>query len=186
MATAIISIFILKKSYKERIEVIEVVEAPKKLNNLVISISREHGTNGKEIARRVAEELGIKFYDKEEIKKFAISHSLTKESYTDDELYRFYLSLDAEKDAIIKQAETIKLIASEDSCVIVGRSSDYILKDNPNLVRVFLYAPLEYRINKVEEMYNDTYQEAKKHVLDSDKSRASYYEVISNLSWGKK
>lgn len=99
-------------------------------------------------------------------------------------MYRFYLSLDAEKDAIIKQAETIKSISREDDCVIVGRASDYILKDNPNLLKIFLYAPLEYRINKVQEMYKDTYQEAKKHVLDSDKSRSSYYEVISNQKWG--
>lgn len=187
VATALISIFILKKSYKEKVEKMTIVEvSAKTAERLVISISREHGTGGKEIARRVAEKLGVKFYDKEEMKKFAISHSLTEDNYTDDELYKFYLSLDAEKDAIIKQAETIKLIASEDNCVIVGRGSDYILKDNPNLIRVFLYAPLEYRINKVKEMYNDTYKEAKKHVLDSDKSRASYYEVISNQPWGKK
>lgn len=186
VTTALISIVILKKSYKEKIETIKIIKAPKINKKLVISISREHGTNGKEIARKVAEKLGIKFYDKEEIKKFAISHSLIQDSYTDDELYKFYLSLDAEKDAIIKQTETIKLIASEDNCVIVGRGADYILKDNPNLIKVFLYAPLEYRINKVKEMYNDTYKDAKKHVLDSDKSRSSYYEVISNQTWGKK
>ena len=187
VATALISIFILKKSYKEKIEtIVEVEKVSKTTKKLVISISREHGTNGKEIAKQVAEKLGLKFYDKEQIKEFAISHSLTQENYTNDELYKFYLSLDAEKDAIIKQAETIKLIASEDNCVIVGRGSDYILKDNPNLIKIFLYAPLEYRINKVKEMYNDTYKDAKKHVLDSDKSRSAYYEVISNQSWGKK
>lgn len=184
--TAIISIFILKKSYKEKIETMTEIKAIKADKNLIISISRQHGTNGKEIARQVAEKLGVKFYDKEEMKKFAISHSLIKDNYTDDELYKFYLSLDAEKDSIIKQAETIKLIASEDNCVIVGRGSDYILKDNPNLIKIFLYAPLEYRINKIQEMYNDTYKDAKKHVLDSDKSRSSYYEVISNQSWGNK
>ena len=186
VATAIISIFILKKSYKERIETIETTKAPKADRNLIISISREHGTNGKEIAREVAEKLGVAFYDKEEMKEFAISHSLAQNVNSDDELYKFYLSLDAEKDAIIKQAETIKAIAADGDCVIVGRASDYILKDNPNLIKIFLYAPLEYRINRVKEMYNDTYKEAKKHVLDSDKSRASYYEVISNQAWGKK
>ena len=189
IATAIISIWILKKSYQEKVEPIRATKTAKvseTAEKLVISISREHGTNGKEIARQVAEKLGVKFYDKEEIKKFAISHSLVENDCTDDELYKFYLSLDVEKDGIIKQAETIKLIASEDNCVIVGRGSDYILRDNPNLIKIFLYAPLEYRIKKVKEMYNDTYKDAKKHVLDSDKSRASYYEVISNQSWGKK
>lgn len=186
VATAIISAFILKKSYKEKIETLETVKAPKAVRNLIISISREHGTNGKEIARKVAERLGVAFYDKEEMKKFAISHSLAQNINSDDDLYKYYLSLDAEKDAIIKQAETIRAIASEGDCVIVGRGSDYILKDNPSLIRVFLYAPLEYRIDRIKEMYNDTYKDAKRHVLDSDKSRASYYEVISNQPWGKK
>lgn len=104
---------------------------------------------------------------------------------TDDELYNLYLSLDVEKDAIIKQSEVIRKIASNGSLVIVGRGADYVLKENPNLVRIFLYAPLEYRINKVSKMYGDTYEKAKKHVLDSDKSRASYYEVITNNVWGR-
>lgn len=125
VATAIISAFILKKSYKEKVETLEVVKAPKADRNLIISISREHGTNGKEIARKVAERIGVAFYDKEEMKKFAISHSLAQNVNSDDELYKYYLSLDAKKDA-------------------------------------------------------------KRHVLDSDKSRASYYEVISNQIWGKK
>ena len=178
--TAIISMFILKQSYDKKIKILEVANTGRKL---IISISRQHGTNGKEIGREVARRLGIKFYDKEEMKKYAVDNSLA-ENTDDEELYRFYLSLDAEKDAIIKQAETIKSISREDDCVIVGRASDYILKDNPNLLKIFLYAPLEYRINKVQEMYKDTYQEAKKHVLDSDKSRSSYYEVISNQKWG--
>lgn len=180
--TAIISVFILKKSYKEKIANLEIQNVS---NKLIISISREHGTNGKEIARNVAKNLGMSFYDKEEIKKFAVEHSLIKEDYTDDDLYRYYLSLDAQKDSIIKQAEIIKLIAKQENCVIVGRASDYILKDNPNLIKIFLYAPLEYRINKVKEIYNDTYDDAKKHVLESDKSRAKYYEIISNKPWGR-
>ena len=185
--TAIISVFILKSTYKEKISIIDENES-KELENskLIISVSRQHGTGGKEIARKVAEKLNIEFFDKEEIKKFAIQNSLIENKYTDDELYNFYLSLDAEKDSILKQAETIRMIASKKNCVIVGRSSDYILKDNPNLIKIFLYAPMEYRINKVKEMYNDTYNEAKKHINKSDKSRATYYEVIANKKWGDK
>lgn len=184
--TAFISVFILKKSYKEKIEVIKEDSIVKEISNkLIISISREHGTGGKEIARKIAERLNLKFYDKEEIKKYAINNSMIEDNYSDDELYKFYLSLDAEKDSIIKQSETIKKIASEENCIIVGRGADYILKDNQNLIKIFLYAPLNYRINKIKEMYNDTDKEAKKHILNSDKSRAAYYEVISNQSWGK-
>ena len=187
--TAIISIFILKKSYKEKVEILNEVNVVKEVETdkkLIISIAREHGTGGKEISRQVAEKLNIKFYDKEEIKKFALNNSMIEDSLTDDELYKFYLSLDAEKDSIIKQAETIRKIATEENCIIVGRGADYILKDNPNLIKIFLYAPIEYRIDKIKEMYNDTYKQAKRHVLDSDKSRSAYYEVITNQTWGKK
>ena len=183
--TAIISGFILKRVYKEKVSLVvnKTVETIK--NNLIISVARQHGTGGKEIARKVAENLGIKFYDKEEIKKYALENFESNETYTDDELYKFYLSLDAEKDSIIKQSETIKKIASNDNALIVGRGADYILKDNPNLIRIFLYAPVEYRINKIKEMYKDSYKDARKHVLDSDRSRASYYEVITNQKWGE-
>ena len=185
--TCIISVFILKRTYKEKIAILEGNEDINTIDNkIVISISREHGTGGKEIARKVAEKLELKFFDKEEIKEFAIANSIAESKYNDDELYKFYLSLDAEKDSIIKQAETIKMIAATNNCVIVGRCADYILRDNPNLIKVFLYAPSEYRINKIVEMYKDTYKEAQKHVIRSDKSRASYYEVIANKKWGDK
>ncbi len=185
--TSIISLFILKKSYKEKIVILEEKDQIDIVSNkLIISISREHGTGGKAIARQVAQKLGLEFFDKEEIKKFAIENSLIESTYNDEELYKYYLSLDAEKDSMIKQAETIKMIASKNDCIIVGRCADYILKDNPNLIKVFLYAPREYRINKIKEMYNDTYKDAEKYVVQSDKSRASYYEIIANKKWGAK
>ena len=147
--TSIISVFILKRTYNERIKILEEKTDKNIINNkLVISISREHGTGGKEIGRKVSQKLGLEFFDKEEIKKFAIENLLIKNKYNDDELYKFYLSLDAEKDSMIKQAETIKLIASKNDYVIVGRCADYILKDNPNLIKIFLYASNKYRINK--------------------------------------
>ena len=185
--TCIISVFILKRTYKEKIAILENTKNEQITNTkTIISISREHGTGGKEIGRKVAEKLGLKFFDKEEIKKFAIENSLIKNTYNNDDLYNFFLSLDVEKDSMIKQAEAIKLISSKTNCVIVGRCADYILKDNPNLIKVFLYAPSEYRINKIRKMYNDTYADAQKHVIRSDKSRAAYYEIIANKKWGSK
>ncbi len=183
--TAIISVLILKKSYKEKIEIINKDKEDTKVSKkLIISIAREHGTGGKEIARQVAKRLELEFYDKEEIKNFALNNKIIDKNTTENELYNFFLSLDAEKDSIIKQSEAIRKIALKENCVIVGRGADYILKNSPYLIKIFLYAPLEYRINKIKEMYKDTYDEAKKHVLNSDKSRASYYEVITNQKWG--
>lgn len=186
--TSIISIAILKKSYKEKIEVLNennIDVYGDKNNNLIISIAREHGTGGKEIARNVAKRLNIAFYDKEGIKNYAMDNKMIDKNTKDDELYDMFLSLDAKKDAIIKQAETIRKIAKSESCVIVGRGADYILKDSSKLITVFLYAPIEYRIHKIIDMYNDSYDDAKKHVLDSDKSRAAYYELVTNNEWGK-
>ena len=181
--TAIISAFILKNSYNAKIK---NIKGSKVTNNLIISISREHGTNGKEIARMVAKELNISFYDKEEIKEFAIKNKLHKTDYTEEELYDNYLSLDANKDAIINQAKVIKKIAEQGNAVIVGRSADYILKDNPNLIKIFIYAPMDYKIKNVMNNYNDDEKSAKKHIMDSNKLRSNYYSIISNQNWGDK
>lgn len=183
--TAIISLLILKDSYNKKIKPLQKISTRNTNNNLIISISREHGTNGKRIAKEVANRLGINFYDKEEIKNFAIKNNLVND-IDEKDLYDNFLSLDANKDAIINQSKIIKEIAKKEDAVIVGRASDYILKDNPNLVKVFLYAPIEYRINKVKEIYKDNEKDAKKYILASDKSRKSYYEVITNKSWGDK
>lgn len=183
--TAIISLLILKDSYNKKIKPLQRTDQSNNKSNLIISISREHGTNGKEIAKEVANCLGISFYDKEEIKNFAIKNNLI-DNINEKDLYDNFLSLDANKDAIINQSKIIKEIAKQEDAVIVGRAADYILKDNPNLVKVFLYAPIDYRINKIKEIYKDNEKDAKKYILTSDKSRKSYYEVITNQSWGDK
>lgn len=180
--TAFVAFALLRVVEKEKINTLTEKKVGK---NLVISISRCHGTNGKEIGKLVAKKLGIAFYDKEEIKEFAVSHNLSKDMNA-EELYDNYLSLDANKDSIIKQKEVIRSIANDGDCVIIGRASDYVLKDNPNLISVFLYAPLEYRVKKVQELYGDTEKEAKKHIKESDERRKTYYELITNTTWGNK
>lgn len=70
------------------------------------------------------------------------------------------------------------------SCVIVGRSADYVLRHKKNLVRIFIYAPKDYRTKKVMEMYRDTWDEGKKNIERSDTARAAYYRNISGKKWG--
>ena len=181
--TSIISLFILKDSYNNKIK---NIKNSKIKNNLIISISREHGTNGKEIGRLVAKKLNIPFYDKEEIKKFAIQNKMIDNNYTEEEIYDKFLSLDVKKEAIINQAKVIKKIANNGDAVIIGRCADYILNDNDNLVKVFIYAPLDYKIKNIMKNYGDNEKEAKKHIIASDKSRAAYYGVIANKVWGDK
>ncbi|MDD8048256.1 MAG: MATE family efflux transporter [Thomasclavelia sp.] len=180
--TALISLFILKKSYHERVDSIASEETT---NSFVIAISREHGTNGKEIARQVAKELGISFFDKTAIKEYALNH-VSNPTKDEETLYNYYLSLDVSKDSMIKQSNTIKQIANEGNCVIVGRAADYILRHDPNLVTVFLYASKEYRVSKIQEIYNDSKEEALDYIQKSDSSRSTYYELITNRKWGDK
>lgn len=154
----------MKKSYNERISPIKNESIT---NNLVIAISREHGTNGKEIARQVAKELNIEFYDKERIKEFALKHGFVSNKESEDYIYSQFLSLDINKNSIILLSNVIKEIAKKGNCVIVGRAADYILKEDEKLVRIFLYAPLEYRLNKVMEIYHDSHEDALRYIHKS-------------------
>ena len=181
--TAVISLFILKDSYNKKIKIIKSTEVK---DNLIISISREHGTNGKEIGRLVAKKLNIPFYDKEEIKEFAIKNNMINNNYSDEEIYDNFLSLDVGKEGIINQAKVIKEIANTSSAVIIGRSADYILRENKNLIKVFIYANIDYRIKNVMKNYGDTEKEARSHIQSSDKSRSKYYSAIANRTWGDK
>lgn len=139
-------IIYFKNSYNRKIK---IIKSDKIKNNLIISISREHGTNGKEIGRLVANQLKIPFYDKEEIKEFAIKNNIVNSNSSDEEIYDNFLSLDASKDAIINQSNVIIKIANNSDAVIIGRAADYILKDNKNVVKVFIYAPMDYKVKNV-------------------------------------
>lgn len=181
--TSIISLFILKDSYDKKIK---VIKNEKIKNNLIISISREHGTNGKEIGKIVAQKLNIPFYDKEEIKEFAIKNNLINDNCSDEKIYDNFLSLDVSKEAIINQTKVIKKIANISNAVIIGRSADYILRENKNLIKIFIYASMDYKIENVMKNYGDNEKQAKNHILDSDKSRSNYYSAIANRNWGDK
>lgn len=182
-STAIISLIILKDSYNKKIK---VIKSDKIKSNLIISISREHGTNGKEIGKLVAKELNIPFYNKEEIKDYALKNNIINSNYSNEELYEHFLSLDASEEAIINQSKVIKNIANNGNAVIIGRATDYILKENKNLIKIFIYAPMDYKIKNIMKNYGDNKKQAKSHTLNSNKLRSNYYSVISNKTWGDK
>lgn len=94
------------------------------------------------------------------------------------------MSADVLQQAIVAQDKIIKKIANEGSCVIVGRAADYVLRDYDNVINIFIYAPNEYRVNRIMEVYGDSLEEAKKYVRHSDESRAAYYKNISGQTWG--
>ena len=157
---------------------------------VIITIAREHGSSGKQIGKLVAQELGIPFYYKEMVALAAHESGLDREFISDihknapDALRDLYLSSHAVQRAIKAQANIIRKIADNGSCVIVGRAADYVLRNYKNVMRVFIHAPEEYRIGRVMEVYGDTLSEAKRNIRRSDKARASYYRHISGKRWG--
>ena len=168
----------------------EIVALKESKPGVIITIAREHGSSGKQIGKLVAEKLGIPFYYKEMIALAAHESGLDKEFISDihknapDVLYDLYASTHVVQLAIAAQDKIIRKIADNGSCVIVGRSADYVLKDYKNVSRIFIGAPKEYRIHRVMEVYGDTLQEAKRNINRSDKARASYYRHISGKCWG--
>ena len=157
---------------------------------VIITIAREHGSSGKQIGKCVANALGIPFYYKEMITLEAKESGINSEFISDihknspDIMRDLYLSSNAVQYAIKAQDAIIREIAENGSCVIVGRAADYILKDYDNVVRIFIHAPQDYRIQRVMDVYGDTPKEARVNIERSDKARASYYEHISGTHWG--
>lgn len=99
-------------------------------------------------------------------------------------VYDLYLTTTPVKYAIEAQEKVIKKIASKVFCVIVGRAADYVLRNSKNVIRVFIYAPEEYRIKSIMEIYGDSYKLAKNNMNKSDKNRSAYYKIISNNNFG--
>ena len=166
---------------------------------VIVTIGRQFGSGGHEIGEKLARKLGIKFYDKELIKVIAKESGLCEkvlESYdekpTNSLLY--YIVMDVYPsvmytgptiDQQIYQAsyDSIKKLANE-SCVIVGRCADYILRDCPDLVSVFVHDNSDFRAERVAEEYKVSESKARDMLVKTDKKRASYYNFQSEKKWG--
>ncbi|WP_312443481.1 cytidylate kinase-like family protein [Lacrimispora sp.] len=172
--------------------------------NLVIAIGRQCGSSGKIIGQKLAEELGIKCYDKELLALAAKNSGLCEELFkTHDEkptnsfLYSLvmdtysmgftnsgYMDMPINHKIFLAQFDTIKQLADEESCIIVGRCADYALEDYPNLVSVFISADEEDKIKSLKELYHVDATKAKDIMVKTDKKRSSYYNYYSNKKWG--
>lgn len=169
-------------------------------DNVIITIGRQFGSGGHEIGRKLAKELGIKLYDKELLKLVAKQSGICEkvlENYdekpTNSLLYSIvmdvypsmnYVGTTLNQQIYQAQFDTIKKIGQEESCVIVGRGADYILRDCPHLTSVFIQASLEFRAQRVAEYENITEAKARDIVLKSDKKRASFYNFQTEKKWG--
>lgn len=157
---------------------------------VIITISREHGAGGMEIGKKLAEALGVPFYDKEVTSLVAEESGLSQEyvdkiEKKDSALYSLYLSTEANQTAVKAQENVLKKIAESGSCVIVGRAADHVLRDY-NPYKVFIYAPLEYRKERIMHNYGDGGDEAVSNIEKADKRRAKFYESVSGKIWGKR
>lgn len=162
------------------------------LEKAVITVSREYGSGGRYIAKLVADKLGIKFYDKDFIKRLAQETGLSEEYIEENEQKRKTLD-SLEKDSItglsgkdtifIKESELIQRIAQEESCVIVGRCADFILKENKNATKVFIYNSEKGKIERATKFYKLNKENAQKEIKKIDKQRANHYKYYTGRDW---
>lgn len=170
------------------------------MKNYVVSIGRQFGCGAHEIAVKLSEKLGVPYYDKEIIKRAA------KESGFDENLFSFYdekptrsflygisteglntvsnTGITLEDKIFQYQFDTIKSVAEEGSCIIVGRCADYILKDMPGLFTVFLHADDEFRRNRVVQVYGVSEKDAGREIRITDKKRARFHNFYCDDKWG--
>lgn len=174
-----------------RVENKEVAVKPSR-PGVIVTIAREHGSSGKQIGKLIAEKLEIPFYYKEMTALAAQECGLAQEFISDINqnapkvLHDLYLSTTVVQHAIAAQYKVIQRIAQNGSCVIVGRAADHVLRDHPDVVRLFIYAPEEYRIHRVMDVYGDTREQAEQNIRRSDTARAAYYRSVSGKIWGER
>jgi len=171
----------------------------------IITIAREFGSGGKEIGQLLAEDYGIKCYDKELLSIAAKESGLAPELFenhdekpTSSFLYSLvmdtyslgygssaYVDMPINHKVFLAQFEAIKKIATEGPCVIVGRCADYALADFPNCVNIFIHADLPARIERIAKLYDLSEDKAKDLIKKTDKNRESYHNYYSNKKWGE-
>ncbi len=170
----------------------------------VITISRQYGSGGREIGEKLAKELGVPFYDNEIISRAAkesgfaeVAFEHAEEKATNSLLYSIamgmnaygsqdfgFSSLSLDDKIFLAQSNIIRKVAKEGPCVIVGRCADYVLKDLPELINVFVYAGLDYRIERATMLYGISHKKAAEQVMKYDKRRANYYNYHTSEKWG--
>ena len=164
----------------------------------IVTISREYGSGGYEVGRRVAERMNYKFYDKELIAhiadKFLIPESFVaateetelKKKNIFHEVFPVFTRTENENADYIfrEQGKFIVQLVEEGNCVIAGRRADYYLRDNPNALHLFFYADRDFKVRRICETENLTEDEAVKKIADMDRRRRTSYEYVTGRTWG--
>lgn len=173
-------------------------------NRTIITIGRQFGSGGREVGLKLSERLGIKFYDKELLNEAARESGLSREVIEQfDErpvnslLYSLSMGLvqgthptalnestSLESQIYMAQFNAIRRIADTEDCIIIGRCADYVLRDVPDVMSVFIHAPIESRTRRIARLYELDRDKAKKLIDKKDKVRSSYYNFYSDRRWG--
>ena len=173
--------------------------------NTIITIGRQFGSGGKEIGEKIAKECGIPFYDRELLQRAAKESGFCEEMMevhderpTSSFLYNLVMDtysfgynassfgdMPISHKIFLAQFDTIKKIASEGPCVIVGRCADYALANYDNVLNVFIYGEEECKVKRIMEKYNLDANKAKDMINKKDKQRQSYYNYYSSKKWGR-
>ncbi len=166
----------------------------------VITISRQYGSGGRFVGRKLAETLGIPFYDNELIslaaKKSGFAESLfenAEKNTTYSLLYSLSMfgtgnggvyGLPLSDKVFLIQSDIIKQVAADGPCVIVGRCADYVLRERKDVVHFFLHSDMPSRMNRAMTYYNLEEKKAKEAIEKTDKKRAAYYNYYTGERWG--
>lgn len=172
-------------------------------NKYVITIGRQFGSGGRAIGQKLSEKLSLPFYDKELISLAAKESGMNPEVFKEvDEtaansllyslsmgLYSFngplaMGDLPVNDKLYILQHQIIKELAAKGPCVIVGRCADYVLKDNPHTINIFIHANIEYRKKRAVVVHNIAERRAETIINKTDKTRANYYSFYTGQKWG--
>ena len=155
----------------------------------IITIAREYGSGGRIIAQKVAEKLGIVYYDNEIIdlaaKEMGFDVDVIRkvsEQKASGFMYSLSsgtLNLPLNDQVYTMQSKIIRHLANYDACIIVSGCADYILEDYDNVLKVFIHAPLESRIKRVKNEYKEVHDDYKKYVIKKDKTRSNYYNYYT-------
>lgn len=174
------------------------------MDNLVITIGRQFGSGGRQVGKKLAEELGINYYDKEILNVAAkesglcqtlfenhdekptgsFLYSLVMDTYSMGYNSGSYLDMPLNHKVFLAQFDAIKKLAERESCVIVGRCADYALEEFDNVFHVFIHADMDYRVKNVMNYNSVNEAKAKDIVNKNDKQRASYYNYYTSKRWG--
>ena len=163
---------------------------------MIISIGRQHGSGGREIARLLARELGIKCYDKEIVDEAAKHSDFSRDlinAYDEKRMSAFMRhaggyglneNFRLNMQVVSAQFDAIREIASKGDCIFVGRCADYILRDRRDLVSVFILGDMDERLKCLERRQGLDVATARKKIKEVDKDRSSFYKYYSDQAWG--